>query len=83
MQRQEAEYLFNFSMHKKFREGMIILSNQDSITQIKLNSLGIGRFSFLAENTKKYKVVFTINDEKIEKNFAKTIAENGICTVKI
>jgi len=55
-----------------------ILSNKDTITHIKLNNLGITRFSFFAESKKDYKLIFTINNKKIEKNFAKNIANKGV-----
>ena len=53
-------------------------SDNIKISTIKLNELGIGRFTFTPKGSKKYKVVFNYNDTKEEKYFAKDIKKEGV-----
>ena len=54
-----------------------VFNDKDSVTTFKLNKLGIGRFSVLIDSSKKYRVVFNVQEDKIEKYFAKKIETHG------
>ncbi|QNM84966.1 hypothetical protein H9W90_12300 [Polaribacter pectinis] len=58
--------------------GDIIHNNKDTITSFKVNKLGIGRFSFLPEKSKDYKIVISLNEKKEIFHFSQKIETTGI-----
>ncbi|MGK0413922.1 MAG: hypothetical protein ACJA1B_002139, partial [Polaribacter sp.] len=48
------------------------------MSSFQLNALGIGKFSFVPEASKKYKLIIKYNDKNHEKIFGKEIKKEGI-----